>query len=203
MIRRVAVSAEGETEKRSPSVLARQAHLPQGSGDHFHVLSARAVHGDFSAGDGSDDAPAARLDVVALQTMARALAPRRALDANGRCAEAFDRDAHRAQEQAELDDVRLHGGVTDFGPAASGSRRQERGFRAGDRRLVQIERGTGQPVRRIECVSRLVDQHGAERHERLDVRTDAAPRGEISSRRRQAGGATPRQQRAEEQHGAA
>ena len=184
-------------------VLTRQAHLPQRRGDDFHVLGARAVDGDFSAGDRRDDAPAAGLDVVALQTMRRALASRRALDPNRRCADAFDRDAHRAQEQAELDDVRLHRRVADLGPAASGGRGQERRLGAGDRRLVQVERCAGQPVRRVERVPGLVDRHGAERHQRLDVRADGAPRGKVASGRRQAGGATPRQQRTEQQHGAA
>ena len=59
-------------------------------------------------------------------------------------------DAHRAEEPAELDDVRLHGGVANLGPPGGRGRSQQRGLGPGDRRLVQIERRAGQPIRALE-----------------------------------------------------
>ena len=81
----------------------------------------------------------------------------------------LDADAHRLQELAELDDVRLHRGVADLGGPGRGGRREQRRFRSGDRRLVEIERRALQPVRRVQRVARLVERLGAQR--------DRAPRG--------------------------
>ena len=71
--------------------------------------SARAGDLDVAAGDRRDDAPAAGLDVVAIQTVLerrrnRAGASTRIVDVPSPSIA----DAHRSKEPAELDDVRLH-----------------------------------------------------------------------------------------------
>ena len=89
----------------------------QHRGDHFHVLGARAAHFDLAAGDRRDHGPTARFDVVAPQPVLRAVQRRAAFDPNRGRAGAGDADAQLLQEHAQLDDVRLAGGVADFADA--------------------------------------------------------------------------------------
>ncbi len=86
--------------------------------------------------------------------------------------------------------------VTPSAAAAASTRR----LGAGDRRLVEIERGAAQPVGRVQLVARLGDDARPERDQRLHVRRDGAPRREVAARRRQAHAAGPGEQRAHQQH---
>ena len=87
----------------------------QHGGDDFHVLGSRAADIDFTLGDGSDNRPTARLDVVAPQPMLRA--PCNARPPSTRIvvvpAPVTPTPSLR-QELAELDDVRLARRVADF-----------------------------------------------------------------------------------------
>ena len=118
-----------------------QLHPLQDGGDRLHVHGRTPRTSTVPPVIGRDDRPAAGFDVVAVQAMRRALAVRPSLDPDRRRAGAFDRHAHRLQELAQLDDVRLGRGVADLGRALGRGGGEHRRLGAGDRRLVEIERG--------------------------------------------------------------
>ena len=108
---------------------ALDVHALQHRGDHFDVLFARAFDGHLAAGDRGDDRPASRLDVVAAQPMLGAVqALRRPRRGSSSCRCPRHAGAHLLQELAQLDDVRLGGGVADLGDAAAQRPRQAARF---------------------------------------------------------------------------
>ena len=115
-----------------------------------------------------------------------------------------DADAHAAQELAELDDVRLAGGVSNLRHARRRGRGEQRGFRSGHRRFVEIDR------RRLQAVRRPRDDGRSPGCTRAPIAISAsrcvlmrAPRRKIAARRRDDGAAAARQQRPHQQHRAA
>src|ERR671937_120781 len=89
-----------------------------------------------------------------------------AFDANRRRPGSADADAQLLEERAKFDDVRLAGGVANFGDAVGRGRGKQRGLGAGDRCLVEVDRRGLQPVWRLEDVSwtgRTARAHGAQR----------------------------------------
>ena len=78
------------------------------------MSSAALADIDFTLGDGGDNRPTARFDVVAPQSMLGAVQRSAAFNADSRRACAGHADAEFGQELAELDDVRLARGMTDF-----------------------------------------------------------------------------------------
>jgi hypothetical protein len=182
---------------------ALDAHPLQHGGHDLHVLGACAPHLDLAARDRGDHRPAAGLDVVAPQPVLGAVQRRAAFDANRRRPPAGDADAELRQKRAELDDVRLARRVADLGDTRRAGRRKQRGLGAGDRRLVEIDGRRPQAVRRFEHVACAFDLTRAHRLERLEMRRKRAARWEIAAGRRQVRTSTPREQRPEQQHGAA
>ena len=154
VIRRTAVSGRVLDDEAVVFRDTPQTHLAERRRDDFHVCASRACHLDITAGDGRDHSPAAGLDVVAVQAVLRAVQPHRALDAERRCSFAVDRGAHRAQEPAQLDDVRLRRGVADLGAASGRGRGEQRRLGAGDGRLVEVERRARETVGRLEVRGR-------------------------------------------------
>ena len=167
---------------------------------HFHVFGARARHLDGASGDGADDRPTARVDVVAPERVRGAVAASHALDSNRRRAPARNSHAHCLEEPAELGDVRLGCRVPDLGAARGTGRGEQRRFRAGDRRFIQVDRDPGEPVGRIEGMSRALDDVRAHALEGGQVRVDGPPHGKVAARRGQPHASAPRKQRAEQQH---
>ena len=86
----------------------------QDGGDDLHVFGSRSADIDFTLGDGSDNRPTARFDVVAPQSMLGAVQRSAAFNADSRRARTGYADAEFGEELAELDDVRLARGMTDF-----------------------------------------------------------------------------------------
>ena len=120
----------------------------------FHVDRPRAADFDVAAGDRADHRPTARPRCNRrTASWSRALRLGQPFDADRVRAFAGDADAHAAQELAQLDDVRLAGGVADLGDAGRRRRGQQRRFGAGHRRLVEIDRRRLQAVRRFEPVA--------------------------------------------------
>ena len=169
------------------------AQPPQDGGAHLHVVGARAGDLDAAAGDGADHRPAARVDVVAPQRVRRAAPAGRALDPDGRGPFPADADAHGLQEAAQLRHVRLGGRVPDLAGTGGARGRQQRGLRAGDRRLVEVHRHAREPVRRVERVARLAGRARAHRAQGRQVRVDRAAHREVPARRGQPDTAAPRQ----------
>ena len=113
--------------------------------------------------------------------MRRAAELRRAVDLNRRRARAGDAGAELLQELAELDDVRLAGGVADLRSSVGGCGGEQRRLRGGYRGFVQINRRRSQPVGHFDLVSRTVEQPRAHRGERLEVRRDRSARRKIAA----------------------
>ena len=174
-------------------------HALQYRGNHFDVLGTRAANLDLASSHRGDDRPASRFDVVAPQLMLGAVQRSAAFHANRRRARARHSDAELLQKQTQLDDVRLAGGVTDFGHAVGGGRRKQRGLCAGHRRFIQIDRRRLQTVRRFEDVSWSRDVPRAHREQRLEMRADRAARRKVAAGRRQMRAPSARQQWTEQQ----
>jgi hypothetical protein len=109
--------------------------------DDFHVFRPGSLHIDVAAGNGGNDRPASRLDVIAPQRVFRTAQPRSTFDSNRRRARARDTDAKLLQKCAQLDYMRLARGVANLCRAWRAGGGEQRGFRPGDRRLVQVDRG--------------------------------------------------------------
>ncbi len=96
--------------------------------------------------------------------------------------------------------MRFGGRVPDLGAARGAGRGEQRGFRAGDRGFIQVDRDTREPIGRIEGMSGALDDVRAHALERGQVRVDRAPHGKVAARRGQPHASASRQQRAEQQH---
>ena len=112
-------------------------------------------------------------------------------------------DAHALEKLAHLHHVRLRGGVADLGHAVDQRGRQQRRLGAGDRRLIEVKRRRLQAVRRVQRMTVRRQHARPQRHQRIDVRADGAPGGKIAARHAQNRASGARQQRTQQQHGAA
>ena len=122
----------------------------------------------------------------------------RRMDLDARRARSGDADAHTLEELAQLDDVRLHGGVTDLRRAFRDGSGEQRGLCPGHRRFVEIHRRAGQPIRCVEGMTRLVDFDGPHRAERIQVGGDRPARREIAAGLGETRRSVPREQRTEQ-----
>ena len=123
-----------------------------------------------------------------------------ALHTNRRRTGARNSDAQLLEEVTQLGDVRLACCVTDFRAAGGARCREQRCFRAGDRRLVEIDGSGPEALRRFERVAGTRDDARPHGFERFDVRGECPPRRKIATRRGKLGAAATREQRTKQQH---
>ena len=124
----------------------------------------------------------------------------RSRDPQLRTADAIHLGTHLLQELAELDDVRLGGGMADLGGPPGRCRGQQRGLRTGDRGFVEIHRRAGQAVRSLEHMVGSADVTRAHGEQGREVRRNRPPGGEIAPRWCDVSAPQSRQQRTEQQH---
>ena len=192
-----ATAGRRRSEQSSPMLQQRRR-------DHLEVARARAGDLDLAAGDRGDHRPAAGLDVVAGQACAwrRPAAPaaRRGSSSSRRPRCPTPSACRNSQSSTTCGSIAAW--RISLRPAAAAAAEQ-RGLGAGDRRLVEIDRGAVQPVGRAPARAPARRAARAHRAQRLEVRGDRAPRGKIAAGRRQPRRAAARQQRPEQQHRAA
>ena len=95
--------------------------------------------------------------------------------------------------------MRLAGRVPDLRHPRRGRGGEQRGFRSGHRRFVQIDRRRPEAIGGFERVSLAVDLADAHGGERLEVGRDRAARRDITAGRRQARAPAAREQRTDEE----
>ena len=119
-----------------------------------------------------------------------------ALDGDRRGAGAVDAGAHGDEHRAEVDDLRLAGGVVDDRGALGQHRRHDQVLGGPDRREVQPDRRAGQPGRGGHEEAVLADDRGAQPLQPGDVHVQAAGADGVAAGQRHPGGAAAGDQRA-------
>ena len=121
-----------------------------------------------------------------------------ALDAEHVRVDAVDAGAERAEEAAEILDVRLAGGVPEHGRPGRQHGGHDGVLGRHHARLVEEDRRPAQAVG-AHVVAAVQPHLGAELGERVDVRVEAPAADHVAARRRHARAAEARQQRPGEQ----
>ena len=166
--------------------------------DRREVLRLDAVDRDVAAGDGREADEAADLDVLGADPPLAAGERLDALDAQHVRLDALDLRAERDEEAAEILDVRLAGGVADHRLARRQHGGHDRVLGRHHARLVEEDVLAAQAGRaQLEAVADV--DLGAELGEGVDVRVEPPPADHVAARRRHAGPAEAREQRAGEQ----
>ena len=202
-MRPAALSVEGSTLSRSSSNGAPQAHFQQGCRDDLEVLAPRAADLDLSSGDGGHDSPAPGFDVVPAKGVRSASDPLGALDLEGGGPFPFDMNSHGAEKPAQLHDMRFGRRVPNLRASSRRSGGKQRGLSAGDRGLLEVHRGTSEPVGGGEGMARLTEHFRSHVDECLNVRRDRSPGREIPAGPGEPRRAAAREQRSKEEHRAA
>ena len=114
------------------------AHLAQLGGDALQVARDDVLHAHLAAGGGAGDHIGPGLYLVGDNRVAPAVEGVRAVDLDAVRAGPAHVRAHGVQEVREVDDVRLLGGVLDYGAAAGHAGREDDVHRRADADLVQV-----------------------------------------------------------------
>ena len=190
---------------RRPSVHV-EAHLLRAAPRRPRCRCQRApVTSMLAAGDRRDDAPAAGLDVVAVEPVRRAAraapAPRRE---SSTCPPPRSATPIARRNRHSSTTCGSRRGVADLGAALRRRGGEQRRLGAGDRRFVEIERraASARQAPRARGPGSSTRRRRPSR-QRLQVRRDRAARRKVAARLRQARRARAREQRAEQQHRAA
>ena len=196
---------ERRLEHPEAALLELGAHAEAGEhrDDRLHVQGPDSPDLDLAAGDRGGDGPAAGLDEVAVDAVAR---PREASDPGDperARALAGDLGPHAPQEAGELGDVRLAGGVADLGRPRGRGRGEERRLGGRDRGLVEVEGRAPEPFRGGENAPSRDLGEGAEGGEGAVVRRHRAPAGEVAAGLADGRPTGAGQERGHEEHGAA
>ena len=123
-----------------------QPGLGERVGDRQHVVGPRADQVDRAAGDSRRAGIAAGLDAVGHDVVGRAVQALDAVDDQMARADAVDLRAHRHQQVAQVDDLRLARGIEQLRPAGRQHRRHQRIFGRADRDHREAEVAARQPA---------------------------------------------------------